>query len=81
MRASAWWLKIARDIPTWFALLGPAGMPRNAVKVLSDNVAKAQTPKDVLDALMNQGVEPGYGSPSDTPMWSKLLKEAGIKPR
>ena len=82
-------MKIARDIPTGFALLGPAGMPRNAVKVLSDNVAKALTPKDVLDALMNQGVEPGYGAPSDldaflkadTAMWSKLLKEAGIKPQ
>ena len=77
------------DIPTWFALLGPAGLPNNAVKALSDGVAKALASKDVLEALANQGVEPGYGSPAeleaflkaDTAMWSKLVKEAGIKPQ
>ena len=70
-------------------MLGSAGMPRNAVKVLSDNAAKALTSKDVLDALMNQGVEPGYGSPAEldaflkaeAAMWSRLVKEAEIKPQ
>ncbi len=77
------------DIPTWFAFLGPAGIPRNAVKTLSDGVAKALQSKDVADALANQGVEPGYGSPAeldaflkaDTAMWSRMVKEAGIKPQ
>ena len=77
------------DIPTWFALLGPAGIPRNAVKILSDSVAKALESRDVLDALISQGVEPGYGAPAeldaflkaDTAMWAKLVKEAGIKPQ
>ena len=56
---------------------------------MSDGVAKALASKDVIDALMNQGVEPGYGSPpelaaflkADSAMWSKLTKELGVKPQ
>jgi tripartite-type tricarboxylate transporter receptor subunit TctC len=75
------------DISTWFALIGPAGLPGNVVKVMTDGVAKALASKDVIDALVTQGVEPGYGSPAeldvflkaDSAMWSKLVKESGIK--
>lgn len=75
------------DISTWFALLGPAGVPEHVVKVITDGVAKALASKDVIDALMNQGVEPGYASPAelgaflktDSAMWSKLTKELGVK--
>lgn len=77
------------DIPTWFALIGPAGLPSGAVKVLSQSVAKALASKDVVDSLVNQGVEPGFGTPAeldaflkaDTAMWSKMVKESGIKPQ
>ncbi len=77
------------DVPTWFALLGPAGLPSGAVKVLSDSVAKVLTSKDVIDSLVTQGVEPGFGTPAeldaflkaDTAMWSRMVKEAGLKPQ
>jgi tripartite-type tricarboxylate transporter receptor subunit TctC len=77
------------DIPVWFALLGPAGIPPQAVKVMSNAVAKALASKDVTDALVNQGVEPSYGSPasleaflkSDVLMWGALVKELGVKPQ
>jgi len=77
------------DIPVWFALLGPAGIPPQAVKVMSNAVAKALAAKDVTDALVNQGVEPSYGSPaaleaflkSDVLMWDALVKELGVKPQ
>ncbi len=77
------------DIPTWFAILGPAGIPAPVVKQLSAGVAKALASKDVIESLSNQGVEPGYGNPAeldaflkaDTSMWAKLVKEAGIKPQ
>jgi len=57
--------------------------------MVSDGVAKALASKDVADALMNRGVEPGYGSPAeldaflkaDTAMWGKLVKELGVKPQ
>jgi tripartite-type tricarboxylate transporter receptor subunit TctC len=75
------------DISTWFALIGPAGIPDNVVKVMTDGVAKAFVSKDVTEALMNQGVEPAYGSPAelaaflkaDSAIWSKLTKELGVK--
>lgn len=77
------------DIPTWFGLLGPAGIPRGPARVLGDGVAKALTSKDVIDALMNQGVEPGFAAQAefdaflkaDTAMWARLVKESGVKPQ
>jgi tripartite-type tricarboxylate transporter receptor subunit TctC len=52
-------------------------------------VAKALAATDVIDALVKQGVEPAYGSSadldafrrSDTAMWSKLVKDLGVKPQ
>ena len=77
------------DIPTWFAILGPAGIPNDAVKTLNEAIGKALASKDVIDALGNQGVEPGFGTPAqssaflkaDTAMWAQLVKDAGIKPQ
>lgn len=77
------------DIPPWFAILGPAGMPKAAVDTLSAAVAKTLASKDVADALTAQGVEPAYASPSqldaflrsDNAMWAQLVKELGIKPQ
>lgn len=77
------------DIPTWFAILGPAGIPNDAVKTLNEAIGKALASKDVIDALGNQGVEPGFGTPAqlsaflkaDTAMWARLVKEAGLKPQ
>ena len=77
------------DVPTWFGFMGPPGMPANVVKVLSSATAKALQSKDVVDALANQGVEPGYASPvefeaflkADGAMWARQVKEAGIKPQ
>jgi tripartite-type tricarboxylate transporter receptor subunit TctC len=77
------------DVPTWFAFLGPAGMPANVVKTLNEATRKALAAKDVIDALGNQGVEPTFGTPAeteaflkaDTAMWAKMVKDAGIKPQ
>jgi len=77
------------DIPTWFALLGPAGVPGEVVKLVSDGVAKALASKDVIDNLTKVGVEPNFGTPAeldaflkaDTAMWGKIVKEAGIQPQ
>lgn len=74
------------DMSTWFALLGPAGTPANAVKVVSEASAKALASREVADALMNQGIEPSYAGPADLEaflkadlaMWSKLVKELGV---
>ena len=52
-------------------------------------MAKALAAKEVIDALVTQGVEPSYGSPaaleaflkSDVLMWGALVKELGVKPQ
>ena len=75
-------------IPAWFAILGPARTPGNAVKVLGEATEKVLASQDVIDALANQGIEPGYASPAeldaflkaDAILWSKLVNELGIKP-
>lgn len=77
------------DVPTWFAFLGPAGIPAGPVKTLNDAVAKALASKDVIEALGHQGVETSYAPPADTDaflkaenaMWARMVKEAGIKPQ
>ena len=77
------------DVPTWFAFVGPAGIPAESVKVLNQAVGKALASKDLIEALSNQGVEPGFGSPAETAaflktdvaMWAKIVKDAGIKPQ
>ena len=77
------------DVPTWFAFVGPAGIPAESVKVLNQAVGKALASKDVIEALSNQGVEPGFVSPAETAaflktdvaMWAKIVKDAGIKPQ
>jgi tripartite-type tricarboxylate transporter receptor subunit TctC len=77
------------DIPTWFALMGPAGLPGAAVGVISDAAAKALASKDVVDALANQAVEATYAGPAEldtflkteNAMWRGLVNELGIKPQ
>lgn len=75
------------DVPTWFAFIGPAGIPADTVRVLNQAVGKALAAQDVIDALGNQGVEPGFASPTETAaflqadvaMWGRIVKDAGIK--
>lgn len=77
------------DVPTWFAFIGPAGIPADAVRTLNQAVGKALAAKDVVDALSNQGVEPGFASPAETAaflkadvaMWGRIVRDAGIKPQ
>lgn len=77
------------DVPTWFAFLGPAGIPAGPVRILNEAAGKALAAKDVIDALSNQGVEPFHGTPAETDaflktenaMWARMVKEAGIKPQ
>lgn len=77
------------DIPTWFALLGPEGLPRTVVTQVNDAVARALASKDVIDQMTKVGVEPIGGTPADldaflkadTAIWEKMVKESGIKPQ
>ena len=72
----------------WTGMLAPAGTPQPIVaKVNSGIVAAAKMP-DVISALRSQGAEPETSSPqefgaylkSEIAKWTKVIKEAGIRP-
>jgi tripartite-type tricarboxylate transporter receptor subunit TctC len=84
---------IAETVPgytavSWFALFGPAGMPREVVAKINAEVRKIfadpDVQKNVLDA---QYFEPIAGTPaelgdrlrSEEPKWRKLIEQAHIK--
>jgi tripartite-type tricarboxylate transporter receptor subunit TctC len=79
----------ALDISTWFALLGPKGIPTSDVQVLSDAVAKAVQMPDVIALLAKNGIAPDYRAPSDLASylkadlerWEGIVKASGFVPQ
>ena len=77
----------AMDISTWFALLGPKGIPTDVVHKLSQAAEKALKTKSVTTTLTRLGIVPDYAPPaqmaaflkSNMMDWKKLLTSAGIK--
>lgn len=73
-------------VGTW-GLIAPAGVPPERVKVLSDALANAIKDPAVRDALIAQGIDPGYGTAAEygavmsreSVKWDKLIDEAKIK--
>jgi tripartite-type tricarboxylate transporter receptor subunit TctC len=72
---------------TFFALLGPARMPRNAVEVLNREVNRAIQLPDVRERLTALGTEIVGGTPEalastvqrEVEKWSKLVKARNLK--
>jgi len=72
----------------WYGILAPPDTPPAIVQKLRDEVAKAVAPKEVVDTLAQQGMEPRGTPPaewakylrSEMAFYSKLIKDAGIKP-
>jgi tripartite-type tricarboxylate transporter receptor subunit TctC len=77
------------NIQTWFALSGPAGLPRPIVERLQREMQNLLGDPDIRDKLQSQGMEPaGDAAPervaaqmkSDGDRLGRLLEEVGIKP-
>ena len=76
------------DITAWFALLGPAGMPKEVVDKLNAAMGQALKTKDTQDKLAGIGIQPMVMSPdqlkafmaSEVSKWVRLVKEANIQP-
>jgi tripartite-type tricarboxylate transporter receptor subunit TctC len=76
------------QIAGWYGLLAPPGTPAPIVQKLRDEVAKAVAPKDVVDTLASQGMEPRATQPaewakymaSEMAFYTKIIKDANIKP-
>jgi tripartite-type tricarboxylate transporter receptor subunit TctC len=75
-------------VPTYFALLAPAGTPPPIVARLNAEMKKALADPQVVERLASAGLVPNGGSPeqmaasvkSDLPRFQALVKSIGIKP-
>jgi len=76
------------EIAGWFGILAPANTPRPIVQRLRDEVAKAVAYPDVIAQLDSQGMQPRATQPdewraylkSELERYTKIIKDAGIKP-
>ena len=72
----------------WFGLLAPAATPKPVVTQLSRDANRVLGERDVRERMEALGAEPAGNSPEefarfirdDQAKWSKLMREAGIKP-
>jgi tripartite-type tricarboxylate transporter receptor subunit TctC len=92
--------KLMPDVPTiaesgypgyealnWYAFLGPAGLPKDVVQRLNQELVKALKSQEVLAAFDKQGLESQPGTPEELAAymkreyetWGKVVKQAGIK--
>jgi tripartite-type tricarboxylate transporter receptor subunit TctC len=72
----------------WFALVGPAGMPKVIVDRLSREAAVMQKSRTNIDRFAKAGAEMLPGTPEqltarireEVPLFTKVMKQAGIQP-
>jgi tripartite-type tricarboxylate transporter receptor subunit TctC len=75
------------DAATWFALVAPAGTPREIVRRLNTEVTQLVTQPDVRQRFADLGMTIDAGTPdaldayikSEMLKWSKVIKEADIR--
>jgi len=73
---------------TWFGLLGPANTPKAVVERVNAEMNKALALPDIQARFTQMGFESAGGSASDfaqaiqrdSQKWSKVIKDAGVKP-
>jgi tripartite-type tricarboxylate transporter receptor subunit TctC len=76
------------EATSWFALLGPAGMPPEMQQRINQEIARVLTMPDVKDKLATLGLEPNPGTPQalmelmqrETAKWAQVVKASGAKP-
>jgi len=74
------------ELKSWWGLLGPANMPENVINRLNQEVNLANASADMDAYFKKIGAQAQFATPgdfsktikSDTPRWSKLLKDVGI---
>ncbi|WP_082151532.1 tripartite tricarboxylate transporter substrate binding protein [Caenimonas sp. SL110] len=76
------------EATSWFALLGPANMPRDVQMRINQEALKVLAMPDVKEKLGGLGLEVAAGTPealtalmqAETAKWAKVVKESGAKP-
>ena len=75
------------EATSWFALLGPANIPRDVQMKINAETLKVLAMPDVKQKLATLGLEPNPGTPEalatliaqETAKWAKVVKESGAK--
>ncbi|MBL0149895.1 MAG: tripartite tricarboxylate transporter substrate binding protein [Ideonella sp.] len=75
------------EATTWFAVFGPANMPREVVAKLNAEFKRVFALPDVQERLKTLGLEPWISSPDELSKfqaaeivkWAKVVKESGAK--
>jgi tripartite-type tricarboxylate transporter receptor subunit TctC len=76
------------ELIAFFAVFGPADMPKDAILKLNKIINEAAKSKDVIERFSAMGFETQPGTPEalgqkiklETIKWAKAIKEAGIEP-
>ena len=74
------------DVDIWYALLGPAGLPREVVALLNGELAAILRDPETRAGLLRQGLSPQPGTPaelakliaSDLEHWGRVVRDARI---
>lgn len=76
------------EATNWYGILVPAGTPKEIINKLHAQVVKILQTPEVAAAITRQGAEPEVSSPqafgahlkSEIAKWTKVIREAGIRP-
>lgn len=76
------------DITAWFAIVGPAGIPKDVVDKLNNAVGQALKSPEVREKLAGIGIQPMPLAPeqlkafmgTEVSKWIRLVKDANIQP-
>ncbi len=76
------------DITAWFAIVGPAGLPKDVVDKLNAATSQALKQPELKDKLGNIGLSPMPMSPpelktfigAEIVKWTQIVKDANIQP-
>jgi tripartite-type tricarboxylate transporter receptor subunit TctC len=74
-------------VTSWNAFYGPAGLPKDIVTKLNEQVVAALKTTDIQKRMEDLGIAPMIGSPeflnermkSDIAKWAKVIEAAGVE--
>jgi tripartite-type tricarboxylate transporter receptor subunit TctC len=77
------------EILPWLGLFGPAGMPADIVRMLSNDLRTLLSRSDIVTRIGTMGIEPFYSPNEETavfikadlPRWQEMAQEAGVEPQ
>jgi len=75
------------DVQYWYGVFVPAGVPKDSVSKLADNITQTLKSPDVIDSLAKQGATSGALTEGqfagyvklEVDKWGKVIKESGAK--